>query len=75
MRGTLIKRSLKIGDRRTSFALEPEFWAALEALSRGRGQSLPRLIGTILATSAGRPAASALRVYLLKNAALLGNVR
>jgi predicted DNA-binding ribbon-helix-helix protein len=68
---TLVKRSMKIGEKRTSVALESEFWAVLEALARGRGQSLPKLIALILSANAERPAASALRVHALKSAASL----
>jgi len=75
MNGTLIKRSMKIGDRRTSIALEPEFWTALEALARGRGQSLPKFIGLILSAHAGSPAASALRVHALTNVTTLQHAR
>ena len=64
----MIKRSVSIKGHRTSIALEPEFWAVLEAAAHARAISLPRLIGEIdrarLAT--GGNLASALRVYALK---------
>lgn len=41
------KRSLTIAGHRTSIALEPEFWAGLEAMAAARGQSVPTLIGGI----------------------------
>jgi predicted DNA-binding ribbon-helix-helix protein len=43
----LHKRSLSIAGHRTSLALEPEFWAALEAMAAVRGQSLPLLVQSI----------------------------
>jgi len=62
----LEKRSLSLSGHRTSIALEPEFWAALEALAAGEGLSPTALITRI---DAGRmpeqPLASALRVYAL----------
>jgi predicted DNA-binding ribbon-helix-helix protein len=43
----LEKRSLSIAGHRTSLALEPEFWAALNAMAVSRGQSLPLLVQSI----------------------------
>ena len=65
--GTLIKRTISLASRRTSVALEPEFWAALMHIAASRQQTL-----TALATEAdaerpeGRPLASALRVLALQ---------
>ena len=41
------KRSLSIAGHRTSMALEPEFWEALEAIAAEAGVALPNLIRTI----------------------------
>lgn len=41
------KRSLTIAGHRTSIAIEPEFWAGLEAMAHGDGKSLAALIGEI----------------------------
>ncbi len=66
MTQAMLKRSLVLSGHRTSVALEPEFWAALESLAAGQGRSLAALVE---ATDAGRdPArslASALRVLAL----------
>ena len=62
----LEKRSFSLSGHRTSIALEPEFWAALEALAQARSRSLSALIGGIdSARTASQPLASALRVYAL----------
>jgi predicted DNA-binding ribbon-helix-helix protein len=61
----LIKRSLLVAGHATSMALEPEFWAALEAMAARRGVSLTGLIAEIDAARAGRPLASACRVAAL----------
>jgi len=65
----LVKRSLSLSGHRTSVALEPEFWRALEWLAGQRGVTLP---GLVTAVDAGRdPAralASALRVLALEQA-------
>jgi predicted DNA-binding ribbon-helix-helix protein len=41
------KRSLSIAGHRTSIALEPEFWAVLEAMAAERGIAMARLIRSI----------------------------
>jgi predicted DNA-binding ribbon-helix-helix protein len=41
------KRSLTIAGHRTSIAIEPEFWAGLEAMAAGNGKSIAALIGEI----------------------------
>ncbi|ACI50923.1 conserved hypothetical protein [Gluconacetobacter diazotrophicus PA1 5] len=65
----LVKRSLVLSGHRTSVALEPEFWSALEEMARARGLGVAALIGGIDATrDPARPLASALRVAALQEA-------
>ena len=68
----LHKRSLMIAGHRTSVALEPEFWSALEDAARDEGMALAMLIAAIdqdRATAApDRLLASACRVYALARA-------
>jgi predicted DNA-binding ribbon-helix-helix protein len=62
----LKKRSLQLAGHATSLALEPEFWAALDAMAQARGISLTALV---LSLDEGRgewPLASACRVAALK---------
>ncbi|TQF79864.1 ribbon-helix-helix domain-containing protein [Elioraea sp. Yellowstone] len=66
----LEKRSVRLAGHRTSVALEPPFWAALEAAARRRGIALAALVAEI---DAGRadpaiPLASALRLFALAEA-------
>jgi predicted DNA-binding ribbon-helix-helix protein len=63
----LRKRSFSLAGHRTSVALEPEFWAALEASARRDGLSLAALVARVDATRAdpATPLASALRVFAL----------
>ena len=61
----LKKRSVTLAGHATSLALEPEFWAALEAMAASAGISLAALIARIDAGRAGRPLASACRVAAL----------
>lgn len=63
----LHKRSLVIAGHRTSVALEPEFWAALEAIAAARASSLAHLIASVDAERGQRPLTSALRVAALKS--------
>lgn len=63
----LEKRSFSLSGHRTSVALEPEFWAALEAIAAAQHQPLAAMIGRIDATrSPQQPLASALRVFALQ---------
>lgn len=64
------KRSITIAGHRTSVALEPEFWAAVEALAARRGLALAALVAEIDgARTPDRNLASALRVAVLLAAA------
>ena len=64
----LKKRSFAIAGHRTSVALEPEFWAALETEARAKHTTLTALIARIDAGREGRNLASALRVHVLAHA-------
>ncbi|MCG8442597.1 MAG: ribbon-helix-helix domain-containing protein [Caulobacterales bacterium] len=70
----LVKRSLAIAGHKTSLALEPEFWTALENAAVDAGKPLARLVAEIDATrpsqAEGRSLASAVRVWLLNRARL-----
>jgi predicted DNA-binding ribbon-helix-helix protein len=66
--GRLKKRSFSIAGHRTSIALEPEFWAALETEARAKALALAALVARIDAGRAGRNLASALRVHVLRRA-------
>lgn len=63
----LQKRSFRLAGHRTSVALEPAFWTALEAMAAARGLSLAGLLAGIDAARdpVSVPLASALRVATL----------
>jgi predicted DNA-binding ribbon-helix-helix protein len=61
----LRKRSVHLLGHATSIALEPEFWAALEAMATAEGLSLATLVARIDAGRGERPLASACRVAAL----------
>jgi predicted DNA-binding ribbon-helix-helix protein len=59
---------LTIAGHRTSIALEPEFWAALEGLAQRRGLRLAALIEEIDRGRETPNLSSALRVAVLRDA-------
>jgi len=65
---TLKKRSVLLSGHATSIALEPEFWAVLDAMAAERGSSLAQLIVAIDRGRGARPLASACRVAALTHA-------
>lgn len=63
----LVKRSFTLAGHRTSIALEPEFWEALECCAITQQRSLVNLISEVDSDrSADRPLASVLRVHALR---------
>ncbi|MCQ8239672.1 ribbon-helix-helix domain-containing protein [Rhizosaccharibacter radicis] len=63
----LRKRSLSLSGHRTSVALEPEFWAVLDALAARNKQTLASLVAEADASrEPGRPLSSALRLLALR---------
>lgn len=62
----MVKRSLALSGHRTSVALEPEFWAALDRIAAERGQGLIALVESVdSGRDPARGLASALRVLAL----------
>jgi predicted DNA-binding ribbon-helix-helix protein len=61
----LRKRSILLAGHGTSLALEPEFWAVLDAAASREGLSLAALVARIDAGRGERGLASACRVYAL----------
>jgi predicted DNA-binding ribbon-helix-helix protein len=62
---SLRKRSFTLSGHRTSVALEPEFWAVLEAEAARGKQSLATFVAQIDGKRGARPLASALRLHAL----------
>jgi predicted DNA-binding ribbon-helix-helix protein len=65
----LKKRSLVLAGHSTSLALEPAFWAVLEAMAAARGASLAGLVAALDAGRGAQPLASACRLAALAFAA------
>lgn len=61
----LRKRSVSLAGHATSLALEPEFWAVLEAMAAAQGISLAALLIGLDQARGERPLASACRVAAL----------
>jgi predicted DNA-binding ribbon-helix-helix protein len=61
----LAKRSFTLSGHRTSVALEPEFWAVIDARAAETGKSLAALVAEIDRRRGDRPLASALRLHAL----------
>ncbi|WP_237152401.1 ribbon-helix-helix domain-containing protein [Oryzibacter oryziterrae] len=61
-----VKRSISLAGHRTSIALEPEFWDAVERLASVRGKSLAGFITEIDQSRGARNLASSVRVAVLK---------
>jgi predicted DNA-binding ribbon-helix-helix protein len=59
------KRSVNLAGHATSIALEPAFWAVLEAAAAAGGQTLTERIREIDAGRGRRPLASACRLAAL----------
>lgn len=68
----LVKRSLSLSGHATSLALEPQFWAVLDAAATEHNASLAGLIARIdearIARDPGQPLSSACRVWALERA-------
>ena len=70
---SLIKRSFALAGHRTSIALEPEFWAALEQAATADGTTLLAAIAAVdAAREPPQSLASALRLHALAQATNLG---
>ena len=60
------KRSLSIAGHRTSIALEPEFWAGLEAMAAAQDQTMAGLIRDIDEVRQTANLSSAVRLAVLR---------
>jgi predicted DNA-binding ribbon-helix-helix protein len=65
---SLKKRSFSIASHRTSVALEPEFWLALETQAQEERMAMAALVARVDGARGERNLASALRVHVLMRA-------
>ncbi len=65
---SLVKRSFSLAGHRTSVALEPAFWDALEQAAQASGGTLLAIVAAVDAERVpAQSLASALRVWALQN--------
>ena len=60
-------RSVRVGGRRTTIKLEPEFWEAVEALAKTTNCSVDAVCSIVNGLYDGGNLTSAIRVYVLRN--------
>ena len=64
----LVKRSFTLSGHRTSVALEPEFWDALDALATKENKALSAFVAALdTSRDPAQPLASSLRVAALNH--------
>jgi predicted DNA-binding ribbon-helix-helix protein len=62
----VLKRSVNLGDRKTSISLEEGFWTALKEIAHERRETLQHLITSIDAKRKAANLSSVLRVFVLE---------
>jgi predicted DNA-binding ribbon-helix-helix protein len=69
--GTMIRKTMRLGDLRTSVKLEPEFWSYLKEVADGRKVRLSSLVDEVAQATPDRTnLASTLRLFALRHAKL-----
>jgi predicted DNA-binding ribbon-helix-helix protein len=62
------KRSISLGQTKTSISLEDEFWDAFKSIARARGLTTSQLVESIAADKQRGNLSSVVRVFVLKSA-------
>jgi len=65
MKSSVVKRSIVVGQRKTSISLEDEFWNGLKEIAAGREQTLSALVAIIDADRPSSNLSSAIRLFVL----------
>jgi predicted DNA-binding ribbon-helix-helix protein len=60
-----VKRSVKVGQRKSSMTLEDAFWTALEEIAAAQGTTIDQLIATIDSERQHPSLSSATRLFVL----------
>ena len=66
MKTEVIKRSIKIGGRKSAVSLENDFWTGLKEIARSQCMTLTELVASIAATRNRGNLSSAIRVFVLE---------
>lgn len=64
---TIKKRSIVVGDRKTSISLENEFWEDVKSIAHARGQTLKAFVTDVVTRYDGHDVSSALRLSALEH--------
>jgi predicted DNA-binding ribbon-helix-helix protein len=67
MNSAVIKRSIKIGGRKSAVSLEDTFWTGLKEIAQSRRMTLRELVASIAATRNRGNLSSAIRVFVLEH--------
>jgi predicted DNA-binding ribbon-helix-helix protein len=67
MKSLVVKRSVVIGNRKTSVSIEEAFWKALKSIAEARRMGLSQLITAIDRERANGNLSSALRLFVLEH--------
>ena len=65
MKSTIVKRSITLGETKTSVSLEDEFWQGLRAIAQEQEASISDLVKSIKAERRTGNLSSAIRVFVL----------
>ena len=65
MKSPVVKRSVVVGNHKTSVSLEHLFWSSLKEISKERGMTLAELISEIDANRQQGNLSSAIRLFVL----------
>ncbi|WP_428031821.1 ribbon-helix-helix domain-containing protein [Ancylobacter sp.] len=63
----VVKRSVVVGQHKTSVSLEEEFWTSLKDIAHDKGQSIAQLVTNIDAERLHGNLSSALRLFVLQH--------
>ena len=65
MKSSVVKRSVLIGNHKTSVSLEQPFWGSMKEISRERGKTLSELVSEIDDNRQQGNLSSAIRLFVL----------
>ncbi|HYA28050.1 MAG TPA: ribbon-helix-helix domain-containing protein [Acidobacteriota bacterium] len=65
MKSAVVKRSVLLGNHKTSVSLEQPFWDGMKEISRERGKTLSELVGEIDSNRQQGNLSSTIRLFVL----------
>ena len=67
MKTAIKKRSIKVGDRKTSVSLENEIWSGLKDIAQEKRITLPTLVNSIKAQGRQNNLSSTIRLFVFEH--------